>query len=435
MAAFSAQEQLMLELINRARLDPAGEAARFGIGLNQGLAAGSISATAKQPLAPNELLVDSARAHSQWMLDTDTFSHTGAGGSSPGARMAAAGYGAAGMFGWGENIAWRGTTGTASLTGFVIQEHRDLFLSPGHRLNILGASYKEIGIGALQGSFTSSGTTYDSVMTTQNFANKGAAVFVTGVVYDDTVDNDKFYSVGEGRSGVSVTVDQASDHVTATAAAGGYAVTGSTGAADVTFSGGGLAAPVTVGIAIGSINDKIDLVDSTTIQSSASVTLKDGAADLVLLGVANINGTGNGLDNHLVGNRGNNTLNGAGGNDVLTGSVGADRLIGGGGIDNFDFNGLKDSGLASTTRDIIQGFERGIDIIDLTDIDAKSGVSGNQAFTFIGFQAFHNRKGELHLVDSGANILVEGDVNGDGKADLQIMVLGLATMGAGDFIL
>ena len=43
MAANTPQEQLMLELINRARMDPAGEAARQGISLNQGLAAGTIS--------------------------------------------------------------------------------------------------------------------------------------------------------------------------------------------------------------------------------------------------------------------------------------------------------------------------------------------------------------------------------------------------------
>ncbi len=53
MATPTAQEQLMLELINRARLDPAAEAARQGIALNSGLAANSISTAAKQVLAFN----------------------------------------------------------------------------------------------------------------------------------------------------------------------------------------------------------------------------------------------------------------------------------------------------------------------------------------------------------------------------------------------
>ena len=40
MAEATAREQLILELMNRARMDPAGEAARFGISLNKDLAGG-----------------------------------------------------------------------------------------------------------------------------------------------------------------------------------------------------------------------------------------------------------------------------------------------------------------------------------------------------------------------------------------------------------
>src|SRR3954467_11389125 len=85
-------EQYMVELINRGRANPSAEAARYGIALNEGLAAGTISTAAKQPLAINPFLTDSAHKHSQWMIDTDTFSHTGAGGTSPQTRMSNAGY-------------------------------------------------------------------------------------------------------------------------------------------------------------------------------------------------------------------------------------------------------------------------------------------------------------------------------------------------------
>lgn len=436
MAAFSAQEQLMLEMINRARLDPNAEAARLGISLNQGIAAGSITGAAKQPLAPNELLVEATRDHSQWMIDTDIFSHTGVNNSSFAQRMAAAGYAPLGTFGGGENIAFRGTTGAAPFTGFVIQEHNDLFLSnTGHRQNMLDPDHREAGIGALLGQFTQAGTTYNSVLTTQNFGTKSNAPIVTGVAYDDTVINDDFYSVGEGSSGITVTVDQAVDHVTATADAGGYAVTANAGAANVVFSGGGLASPVSVAINIGSANVKVDLVNSSTIESSTSATLGTGAAHLTLLGIGSINGTGNASANRIEGGSGKNTLNGAAGNDILTGGKGADRLIGGTGLDDFDYNALKDSGLTTATRDVIQGFERGLDDIDLSSLDARTTQSGNQAFTYIGFQAFHSRAGELHLKDAGANLLIEGDVNGDGRADFQIAVLGLASMGKVDFLL
>jgi hypothetical protein len=61
-AAPSALEQYMVELINRARANPAAEAARYGIDLNEGLAAGTISAKAKQPLAISPNLIVSSRA-------------------------------------------------------------------------------------------------------------------------------------------------------------------------------------------------------------------------------------------------------------------------------------------------------------------------------------------------------------------------------------
>jgi hypothetical protein len=108
----TANEQYLLELINRARLDPVAEASRYGLAdLNRGLAPGTLSASAIQALAPNELLNSAARGHSQWMLDVDQFSHTGAGGSSAGDRMSSAGYIFAGSWTWGENISWSGSSG------------------------------------------------------------------------------------------------------------------------------------------------------------------------------------------------------------------------------------------------------------------------------------------------------------------------------------
>ena len=35
---------------------------------------------------------------------------------------------------------------------------------------------------------------------------------------------------------------------------------------------------------------------------------------------------------------------------------------------------------------------------------------------------FHHKAGELHYVEHGTYVTVEGDVNGDGKADFQIDV-------------
>ncbi|MBX3483797.1 MAG: S8 family serine peptidase [Phenylobacterium sp.] len=89
-----------------------------------------------------------------------------------------------------------------------------------------------------------------------------------------------------------------------------------------------------------------DLVSST----AASFTLGDNIERLTLTGTANINGTGNALDNTLTGNAANNvldggdgadTINGGAGNDTLYGGAGADKLTGGAGADRME-GGLGD---------------------------------------------------------------------------------------------
>jgi Ca2+-binding RTX toxin-like protein len=57
-----------------------------------------------------------------------------------------------------------------------------------------------------------------------------------------------------------------------------------------------------------------------------------------LTGSGVINGTGNTLDNLLIGNSANNTLTGAAGNDSLDGGLGNDTMIGGLGNDTFVVN-------------------------------------------------------------------------------------------------
>lgn len=271
MAQPTVNEQYMLELINRGRLDPQGEAARYGINLNQGLAPGTISPNSKQPLAWNLDLIDAARGHSQWMLDTDRFSHTGAGGSSAGQRMTNAGYQFTGSWTWGENIAWQGTTGTPNVTEFIADEHENLFLSPGHRRNTLNGNFREIGIGALEGVYTINGTNYNAVMTTQNFAKSGSDVFLTGVAFNDLVIDDSFYTVGEGLAGLTVEALRLSDNQvfsTSTMDAGGYQIALEDGIYQVTFSNNNVDY-FTDTITINNQNIKLDL-DTSELPTSTS---------------------------------------------------------------------------------------------------------------------------------------------------------------------
>ena len=460
MAQYSPVEQLMLELVNRARLDPLAEANRFGIDLNQGLAPGTLKGTAKAVLAPNELLVDAARGHSQHMFDVDKFEHQGIGDGTPSSRILDAGYTFPNGGVSGENIAIRGTTGTANITDFTLSNHEGLFESPPHRLNILKDDFREIGIGIKRGDFLFAGgaAPSDSVDVTQNFARSGSTVFITGVAITDANRN-KFYDIGEQRAGIVIDALQSGTTIgrDTTGTAGGYGIGVASGAYQVQFHGGSLSHAVNCSVTA-LANVKLDLAGSNEILSSASIVLGAGAVSATLLGAANLNATGNGAGNVLLGNRGANLLAGLDGNDRLLGGAGSDKLQGGDGLDTlvggsgrdqlsggalrdiFDFNSLTDSGTTAASRDLIRDFTHGLDDIDLSSLDAIAG-GPNNAFSFIGRAAFSHAAGQLHFVlfnQPGSALdhtIVEGDVNGDARADFQIDVTGLIGFTATDFIL
>jgi len=75
----SADEQVVLELINRARANPAAEGARLGININEGLAGGVLTAP-RPPLAMSKILLGTARAHSIDMYTHRYFAHNGSNG-------------------------------------------------------------------------------------------------------------------------------------------------------------------------------------------------------------------------------------------------------------------------------------------------------------------------------------------------------------------
>lgn len=180
----------------------------------------------------------------------------------------------------------------------------------------------------------------------------------------------------------------------------------------------------------------IDTSGIDTLQSGADATLvgRDSIENLRLTGWA-VAGTGNHLANGIIGNAQANVLDGGGGDDWIYGGRGADTLIGGDGADTFSFANKNDSRPGAARRDKIVDFERGIDTIDLKRIDAKVHDPGNDKFKWIGKQKFHGVEGELHYVKKGGLILVEGDVNGDGRADFQIELHGLTAISKWDFLL
>jgi Ca2+-binding RTX toxin-like protein len=276
-----------------------------------------------QPLAFDLDLNEAAEKHSAWMLSTDTFSHTGAGGSSPGDRMKAAGYVFSGSWAWAENIAWMSTRAPSGLQDEVLGMHNALMNSSGHRTNILNDTYREIGVGFEVGQYGS----YEAAMVTQNFARTAGNPFLTGVAFDD-LDGDKAYDVGEGLGSLTISARNNSTGAvttTTTTAAGGYGFELAAGTYTVTFSGGGFAT-TTKQATIGTKNVKLDLVDP----ASGSGTTTEPAPQPEP-GTNTINGTASG--DRLNGTAGNDVIYGFGGNDKLHGRDGSDRVDGGAGND------------------------------------------------------------------------------------------------------
>jgi len=139
---------------------------------------------------------------------------------------------------------------------------------------------------------------------------------------------------------------------------------------------------------------------------------------------------GDGGNDKLYGGSGDDRLYGGTGDDRLTGGAGKDWLHGGSGSDSFHFNKASEA-----QGDTVYRFEHGLDTMNLGNIDANTRKSGNQDFRFIDRKGFTKHAGELQEYHSKGNTYIRGDVDGDGKADFSIKVLGKHDFTMHDLIL
>lgn len=400
-AVMTNEEQYLIELINRARLAPLGEAARLDIGLNDGLTPGEITAEAKGVLAPNDALHLAAKGHSEWMLETGTFSHTGAGGSTHGQRALAAGYVWSTI---GENIARASRYPQISDEAFIDALHDALFRSSGHRRNMLNPIYTEVGVDQvvaeidLGPTFPGPGNTS---YVTEKFGRAGPGIFLTGVVYDD-VNGNAFYSVGEGVAGVTYAIGGATATTTAT---GGYALAQphSAGAVVVTVTRGAVTGSVIV--AMDGRNRKLDLVDGTRFEGSGDMTLAGGIDDAVLLGTDALSLRGNGAHNALTGNAGNNVLHGLGGKDTILGLDGNDKIYGGGAADLLRGGAGRDSLFGGEGNDRLYG-DGGNDVIE-------GGAGHDRLYGGAGHDTLSGGDGDDRLWGDGGDDTLAGGAGDD----------------------
>ncbi|TNC51494.1 matrixin family metalloprotease [Rubellimicrobium rubrum] len=154
-------------------------------------------------------------------------------------------------------------------------------------------------------------------------------------------------------------------------------------------------------------------------------TIRGNGADNVLSGLAGqdrLNGAaGNDV---LQGGSGSDTLVGSTGDDRLTGGMGADRIECGAGFDRIIFRAAVDSGIGAG-RDVVAGFSARDDQILLAAIDASGGAAGNGAFRLDNGGTF--ALGEIRQIMTGSNLLLEMNLDGDSRAEMSILLLGLTS--------
>lgn len=173
------------------------------------------------------------------------------------------------------------------------------------------------------------------------------------------------------------------------------------------------------------LNEGLDVV-----AASISYALEANLEHLGLTGTENINGTGNELDNVIVGNAGVNTLDGGAGNDSLIGGAGQDVLKGGAGADKFVFNSTNDR------VDRIQDFSRqeGDKVILVANgfNSLSSGqIRGNQFV--LGNKAKDNNDRLIYNKKNGA-LFYDADGNGSGAKARIATFETKPTLGASDFL-
>jgi len=167
--------------------------------------------------------------------------------------------------------------------------------------------------------------------------------------------------------------------------------------------------------------------------SFEDVMLGDKANNTMNGGVSRDTLVGRGGNDLLKGEDGADTISGSGGVDFLIGGAGRDTLTGGSGNDQFTFFNVTDS--AGTARDLVTDFTQSEDLLSLYAIDANQQLAGDQQFEFIGAESFGNVAGQLRSVFIGNNTQVEADVDGDGLADLTILLKGNLLLTSADFSL
>jgi hypothetical protein len=263
------EQQLVLEVINRARSNPIAEGQRLGIDIHEGLPDSTLVGP-RPPLAMNKILLSIAQAHTQDMYRLNYFSHNDPDGTTPYGRMINAGYAYVRA---GENMAAGTYASATELEDFMMMDSGTP--ERPHRINLLDlinpypcdnspCVYYEVGLGYYEGPTM---TSYGNSFITEDFGTRSnSGPLLLGVVYND-MNRNNFYDIGEGIAGVTITTSSGT-YYAISSSSGGYAIPiGTSGTITITASSSGFG-PVTKTVTLTGANVKVDFTSQDTVTTT-----------------------------------------------------------------------------------------------------------------------------------------------------------------------
>ena len=145
-----------------------------------------------------------------------------------------------------------------------------------------------------------------------------------------------------------------------------------------------------------------------SVESRIDYTLTDNVENLTLAGTGSTGGTGNELDNTIIGNSSHNSLYGMAGNDTLNGGAGNDILDGGTGADIMAGNSGDDTYVVESTDDqVTENVDEGTDIVQsginyILNANVENlNLTGSESLSGIG-----NELDNVLMGNSANNILI-----------------------------
>ena len=176
----------------------------------------------------------------------------------------------------------------------------------------------------------------------------------------------------------------------------------------------------------------LDTVESAVTFSLAETVQAIGEIEnLILLGNANINGTGNVLANVISGNAGANRLTALAGDDTLAGGAGRDVLSGGDGADKFVFDATLNK---KTNVDTIADFASDDTIVLDRDIFTKLKLGALKDKAFHEGKKAHDGNDRIIYNDKNGKLIYDKNGDKDGGGKVFAKLVGAPDLDSADFL-